>query len=246
MEWLLLILIGWLAGVVNTLSGSGSIFTLSALLLLNVPIDIANGTNRLGILSQSIASLITLRKHLPPFSVWFRVVLPAWIGSLIGAWLATFLEKELLEKIVAYMMLLLIPSVFLNTQKWSAPFSSKPPTFKPWLSIVFLGLGIYGGFIQIGVAIVFTIFLVQGAHFSPFQANILKILIIALYTFPVMLIFIIQEKFHWQYAVLLSVGQAIGGRTTAQLAIRYPNINLHLKYFLVFMILVTATKSLFF
>jgi hypothetical protein len=47
---------GLLGGFVNTLAGGGSLVTLPALLLLGLPADVANGTNRVGVLAQSLVA----------------------------------------------------------------------------------------------------------------------------------------------------------------------------------------------
>jgi len=53
---LLCIAAGLFAGVLNTIAGSGSVVTLSLLSFLGLPANIANGTNRIGLLFQSSAS----------------------------------------------------------------------------------------------------------------------------------------------------------------------------------------------
>ena len=40
---------GFLAGIINTLAGGGSNLTLPALMVMGMPADIANATNRVGV-----------------------------------------------------------------------------------------------------------------------------------------------------------------------------------------------------
>ena len=54
-QLLFLIVIGFLAGVVNTLAGGGSLFTLPVLIFLGLPPQVANGTNRIAIVVQSLS-----------------------------------------------------------------------------------------------------------------------------------------------------------------------------------------------
>ena len=57
MEWyvpILIIAAGFVAGVINTLAGSGSVVTISLLTFLGLDPKMANGTNRIGVLVQSI------------------------------------------------------------------------------------------------------------------------------------------------------------------------------------------------
>ncbi len=53
---------GVLAGIINTLAGSGSTITLPMLVFLGVPAHEANATNRIGVALQNIAAVITLQR----------------------------------------------------------------------------------------------------------------------------------------------------------------------------------------
>ncbi|MDX2175780.1 MAG: TSUP family transporter, partial [Candidatus Sumerlaeia bacterium] len=58
-SWIQLALLGaagLVGGFVNTLAGGGSLVTLPALLLLGLPADVANATNRVGVLAQSVVA----------------------------------------------------------------------------------------------------------------------------------------------------------------------------------------------
>ena len=57
-EVLILIVSGFIAGVINTLAGGGSLLTLPILIFLGLPPGVANGTNRIGILMQSISGTL--------------------------------------------------------------------------------------------------------------------------------------------------------------------------------------------
>ncbi len=60
---LILTLTGFLAGGINTLAGGGSNLTIPALMVLGLPTDIANGTNRMAILLQSVVGVIGYDKY---------------------------------------------------------------------------------------------------------------------------------------------------------------------------------------
>ena len=47
---LLIVVTGVISGFINTLAGGGSMITLPALMLLGMPADVANATNRIGVL----------------------------------------------------------------------------------------------------------------------------------------------------------------------------------------------------
>jgi len=60
---LILALTGFLAGGINTLAGGGSNLTIPALMVLGLPADIANGTNRIAIFLQSVIGGVGYDKY---------------------------------------------------------------------------------------------------------------------------------------------------------------------------------------
>ena len=58
----LVILAGFIAGFINTLAGSGSLVSLPMLMLLGLPSNIANGTNRVAILLQNVVGVSSFKK----------------------------------------------------------------------------------------------------------------------------------------------------------------------------------------
>ena len=52
---LLLVALGLVAGVINTLAGGGSNLTIPALMISGMPPDVANATNRVDVMMQSKA-----------------------------------------------------------------------------------------------------------------------------------------------------------------------------------------------
>ena len=88
----LLIISGIFAGFINTIAGGGSMLTLPALMILGMPADIANGTNRVGILLQSTAGARRFHQKgkLEPATI-IPTLIPTLSGSLIGSLLASYL-----------------------------------------------------------------------------------------------------------------------------------------------------------
>ena len=53
---------GILSGFINTLASSGSAVTLPLMILIGLPANVANGTNRLPILAGAVAALVTFHR----------------------------------------------------------------------------------------------------------------------------------------------------------------------------------------
>lgn len=88
-EYLLLILVGLVTGVINTITGGGSLLTLPMLIFMRLPSNIANGTNRIAILIQNVFSIAGFKSKgvsAYPFSLYIGIA--ALLGLLVGARIA--------------------------------------------------------------------------------------------------------------------------------------------------------------
>ena len=76
---------GFAAGFINTLAGSGSLLTLPILILLGLPANVANGTNRVGVTMQNIVAVATFRRRgaLPLAGSW-KLLVPSVVGGITG------------------------------------------------------------------------------------------------------------------------------------------------------------------
>jgi uncharacterized membrane protein YfcA len=63
MEIIIIVVAGILVGFINTLSGGGSVISLSLLLILGLPANIANGTNRISIFFQTFSSVTSFTRQ---------------------------------------------------------------------------------------------------------------------------------------------------------------------------------------
>ena len=92
------LLAGVAAGFINTLAGSGSFLTLPALLWLGLPPQVANATNRVGIVFASIVALRTFPSDhgLTRAGLGYLMACSA-AGALLGAQIAVDLDPRVLR-----------------------------------------------------------------------------------------------------------------------------------------------------
>ena len=86
LEIILLIVVGFVAGAINTLAGGGSLLTLPILIFMGLPPGVANGTNRIAIVIQNIFTTAGFKSKgviTFPFSIY--VGISALLGSIVGA-----------------------------------------------------------------------------------------------------------------------------------------------------------------
>jgi uncharacterized membrane protein YfcA len=210
----IIIIVGLASGFLNTVAGGGSLITLPILIFMGLPGTVANGTNRVAIMSQNIFAVGGFRSKgvkIPfPYSIYLAVV--SLIGGLIGAKLAVDIPDQLFNRILAIIMILVVVATVRNHTKKKQVLEEVLTTRKQVIgTILFFFLGIYGGFIQAGIGFM-VIALLSGLHnFSLVKINYIKVFAALLYTGVAVLVFAFQDKIMWKIGGILAIGQGIGG-----------------------------------
>ena len=235
---------GFFAGIVNTLAGNGSAITLTIFTeVLGLPPNIANGTNRIGVLSQCTASSVGFYQggKLDLRNNW-AFYLPTIIGAIVGVVIAVNVSNEQFKSFFSYMMVVMLLVILIRPKRWlAASDASKRPSFWVLLPLYFI-LGVYGGFIQMGMGVFFLAITVLLARFDLIEANGMKAFIIAAYTVVVLAIFQWQGLVDWRLGSIVAVGQTLGGYLTARFATTYPNANVWAHRLLVFVVIMAILR----
>ena len=218
---------GFLAGVLNTLAGFGSIISLAIYMeLLGIPGPIANATNRINVLGSSSISAITFHQHKMlnlGRNKW--VLIPVIIGAIIGIFLAVPIDEELFKSAFNYLLIPILIILLLNPKKFIKPDKeSKLPSKWILIPILFL-MGVYAGFIQIGFGVLFLMVMVILGKQDLIKSNALKVAVVAAYTILAVIIFQWQGMLLWGAGIALALGQAFGGFITARNASRMKGAN---------------------
>jgi len=217
----LLVATGILVGFINTLAGSGSLISLPLLMYVGLPANVANGTNRVAILLQSMVGAGSFRKQkVIEFREGILLSLPAVVGAVIGAILAVDLNELMMRRVIGALMIVMFFLIMLKPESWIKGHAGKlraRPTF--WQVLIFFGIGLYGGFIQAGVGFFLLAGLVMGAGMDLIKANGFKNLIVALYTPFALAVFIINGQVNWIIGLTLAAGNMLGAYIAARVAI---------------------------
>ncbi|MCX6235514.1 MAG: sulfite exporter TauE/SafE family protein [Bacteroidetes bacterium] len=218
-----LIVAGILVGIINTLAGGGSIISLPLLMFMGLPADIANGTNRIAILLQNVSSVgMFQHKKVLDLKKGLWLSLPAVVGSVAGAWIAVDVNKEVIEKSIAVVMLFMLFFILVKPQRWikeRKELIEKKVSF--FQVVIFFFIGLYGGFIQVGVGYFLLAGLVLSAGYELVKANALKVFIVLFFTPFALVIFIINHQVNWSYGLILGIGSLIGGYLASKMAISW-------------------------
>jgi len=245
MEWyiyLALILVGIIAGFINTLAGSGSLLTLPLLMFLGLPANIANGTNRVAIFLQNIVAVSSFKKKkVFEFSEGVWLIIPACLGSLIGSMIAVHFNEQIMELFIGGLLVFMFFIILFKPDRWlkeQAGTIDGSPKF--WRIVIFFFIGIYGGFIQAGVGFFLLAGLIFGVGTDLVKANALKVLIVLVYTGVALLVFFINKQVDLKIGLILAVGNMIGAWLGSNVAVSWgPRF---VRYILLLAISVSAFK----
>jgi uncharacterized membrane protein YfcA len=103
---LLLMAVGVVAGYVNVMAGGGSLLTVPTMVFLGIPDAVANGTNRIAILAQTLASMwVFITKGIAELRLSLTLALFTLPGALVGAWYGTQLRGVWFNRVLAGVML---------------------------------------------------------------------------------------------------------------------------------------------
>ncbi len=249
LEWyyiIFLVVFGFVIGIINTLAGGGSLITLPVLIFLGLPPNVANGTNRIPILVQSVVSIFGFRsKGLPLTSFSWKLALVALVGAAIGAHIAVDVNEKLFNTILAIMMLVVVVFMFLKPRRNLKDFEERLTGRHFWVSmVVFFFLGIYGGFLQAGCGIFILFALSAINNMSLVKGNLVKALCTVAFSISALIIFGLGDKLNWVIGIILAVGNALGAWFASRWSVGKGDRTI--RWFVIVMILVMAFKLLFF
>jgi uncharacterized protein len=208
---------GLVAGIVNTLAGGASILSVPLLVLVGLPGTVANGSNRVGILTQNVVASWRFRAEgVPGVRHALPVLIPIGLGSLVGAGAISFVGDATFERLFGIVMLALLVPMMLGAPRARAGDRRR---WSPAVSfLVFLGIGLYGGAFQAGVGILLVLALSYAGH-DLVQANSIKVVVNAALTGVAVPVFVVRHQVAWGPALVLAAGFVAGGIVGVRLAV---------------------------
>lgn len=225
MEWYIILALigtGLAAGFINTTAGGGSMLTLPLLMFLGLPTNVANGTNRIAILLQNVIGVSTFRqKNALDFTTDYKLAIPAVLGSIIGAFFAVEVDEALLKKIISGLMVGMFLIVVLKPEVWvkeQVGVVGAKPTILQY--IIFFFIGLYGGFIQMGVGFLLLAGLVLGCGHNLVKANAVKVFIVLIYMVFSLGIFVYHGQVDVVAGLILAVGNMGGAWLGANFTVK--------------------------
>ncbi|HDP78318.1 MAG TPA: sulfite exporter TauE/SafE family protein [Mesotoga infera] len=240
LQFVIIYIAGAAAGFMNVMAGGGSMVTLPVLMWIGLPPPVANATNRLGVIFESGIGVKTFRSGGMRFD---KSVLPAivsaTIGSVIGSMFVSTIAKDVLEKVIAVTLLGVVLLMLLKPKRLALSRPSRVLS-----TVIFFGVGFYGGFLQAGVGFFLIGAITFSYGFDLVRTNFTKILIVFIYTVFALAIFILNGIIYWVPGLVLAAGNVVGAYFAAKLSIRKGSG--FVKWILLIIVVVNAIRYLFF
>lgn len=213
---------GIVAGVLNSVAGAGSLITLPALAASGLDLVAANATNRIAVLGHAAMSAHAYRRGgVHAGKIVARLLTPALLGSVAGAWAAAQVSERILRGCLLASLATLMVLALLPVAKQRSATSLAELRATPGMLLGFAGIGFYSGFLQVGVGIVVLVYLSRLHGVDLVSANGIKVLLNLGTSTAALLVFVGQRlPIEPLSGLVLSAGSILGGYLGARLALR--------------------------
>jgi hypothetical protein len=224
---------GIVAGVLNTVVGSGTLITFPVLLGVGLPPLTANVSNGLGLVPGSLLGAIGYRDELAGQAQRVRRLgVASTIGAVIGAVLLLVLPADAFSAVVP--ILIVIALVLVVLQPWLArrlaakrADGTDAAPKDGWL--LFLGVfatGMYGGYFGAAQGVLLLGLMGVLLTESLQRINAIKNVLAMLANLASGVVFIFVAHISWLAVVLIAAGSAVGGVIGARVGRKLPPVAL--------------------
>lgn len=207
----------FLAGVINSVAGGGTLITFPTLIWLGLGSVTANATSTAVVWPGILASAWGYRRELRATEArLFSLVIPSLIGGLIGASLLRYTPPVLFDRLVPFLILFATLLFLAQEPVQRILKSAHAETHRSarWLAgaLLFqLMVGIYGGYFGAGIGIFMLAALSIIGLTEIHQMNALRVLLGAAMNGVAIIYFVVNKMVYWPDVAIMVVGAIAGG-----------------------------------
>ncbi|MEM9168971.1 MAG: sulfite exporter TauE/SafE family protein [Pseudomonadota bacterium] len=224
-DWVMLSVLaaaGVAAGWINVLAGGGSLLTVPAMVFFGLPGPVANGTNRIAIIAQNIVATAGFtRNGFSDLRLSASLAACASVGAFFGAQLGAELDgvwfNRLLAGIIVAVMIIMASEG--RAGEPSSGAGGAQPKNVVLGHVLFLGAGVWGGFIQVAVGFIMMPILYRVMGLDLVRVNMHKVFVALVYSCVALAVFASKVEIAWKAGAALAFGNAIGGWIGAHTAV---------------------------
>lgn len=223
MDWILLVVAAFFAGILNSIAGGGSFLTFPALVFAGIPPVAANATSAIAVFPGYLGGVAGFKKEIGSFdrNRLIRFILIGIVGGITGALLLLVTSNETFSLLVPW-LLLAATILFALGGKLSHWLENHRGGIKVPENAVLLVVSIYGGYFNGGLGILllaaFITFGMKDIHLMNGLKNGLSFVLSAVSV----AVFVIAGLIHWPQAIVMMIAATAGGYYGAVIARKLP------------------------
>jgi uncharacterized membrane protein YfcA len=230
-----LCLAAFAAGAVNSLAGGGTLLTFPTLLGAPLPEFgaaqwnvIANATSTVALVPGSVAGTLGYRRELRGAGPWLALLLaPSLLGGLVGSLLLVWLDPKTFTFLIPWLLLtaalLFLVQPALARRLPKRPEDVHPPAWLRAALVVFQFLvSVYGGYFGAGIGILMLSSLSFMGIGDVHRVNAVKTILAVAINGVSVVVFVLDGKVVWVYAVPMAAAAVLGGYAGAAVGRRLP------------------------
>jgi uncharacterized protein len=218
---------GGVAGTLNSVVGSGTLFTFPVLLAFGYAPVVANVSNTVGLVPGSASGAIGYRGELRgQRRRTVRLAVVGASGAVLGAALLLILPESAFKAIVPGFIAVALVLIVLQSRinrALAARGVHKREHAGPVASAAVFITGVYGGYFGAAQGILLLAILGLSLNENLQRINALKVVLAGLVNLIAGIVFVIAAHVAWDVAVLIAGGSGIGGYVGAHEGRRLPD-----------------------
>lgn len=210
---------GLACGFLNTAASSGSAVSLPVLMLIGLDPLSANATNRIPVLIGALSATTSFQvKKAIRWSLAAIITVPVTIGGILGAGLTEFLPGRDMGLIITAAVLVALALLFTKLKEAiEQAISTGTPRYGVREFCLFLGIGVWLGFIVLDGATYLLLALTLAVGLNLVHANAIKSFILVPVTIVAMVMFAFHGDIEWTIGAFMGAGSIVGGVLGARL-----------------------------
>ncbi len=206
---------GIVAGTINTVVGSGTLFTFPVLLAFGYSPVTANVSNTVGLVPGSVAGAVGYRAELAGQNRRIaRLGSASVVGGIVGAALLLILPASAFKAIVPAFIAIALVLIVLQPRISRALERHRPRDHErigPLTMLADFGTGVYGGYFGAAQGIMLLAILGLALDDDLQRLNALKVVLAGMVNLVAGIVFVFAAHVAWGAALLIAAGSTVGG-----------------------------------
>jgi uncharacterized membrane protein YfcA len=206
---------GVVAGTINTVVGSGTLFTFPVLLAFGYAPVVANVSNTVGLVPGSASGAVGYRRELGGQRA--RIVplaLASVLGGITGAVLLLSLPASAFKAIVPVFIALALVLIVIQPRLSRMLNAHRPQAHEragPLATVAVFASGVYGGYFGAAQGILLLAILSLALEENLQRINAVKVVLAGLVNLVAGIVFVCVAHIAWLPTVLIAAGSILGG-----------------------------------